>query len=250
LTDEKILELRKFLKDSRRKTFDFTKTDQNRGISPPPIEKPLHSGQRSIELPNARELKLSDINLIQAIADRHSLRSYSNKPLSLGELSFLLWATQGTRASRGGRVFRVVPSAGCRHSFESYVVALNVDGLEEGIYRYLPVSHRLVEESHPDGLKERMVAGSLNQRFVGEASAVFIWTTLPYRTEWRYGEVSSKVIAIDAGHMCQNLYLACQAVGAGTCAIAAYDQEEIDCLLNIDGVDEFTIYLASVGKRI
>lgn len=68
--------------------------------------------------------------------------------------------------------------------------------------------------------------------------------------EWRYGIAAYKVIAIDAGHVCQNLYLACEAIGAGTCAIAAYDQEAMDKILRIDGQDEFAIYLASVGKKL
>ena len=76
----------------------------------------------------------------------------------------------------------------------------------------------------------------------------FFWTALPARSEWRYAEASYKVIALDAGHLCQNLYLACEAVGAGTCAIAAYDQQLADDLLGVDGDDEFTIYLAPVGK--
>jgi SagB-type dehydrogenase family enzyme len=66
--------------------------------------------------------------------------------------------------------------------------------------------------------------------------------------EWRYDVAAHKVIAIDAGHVCQNLYLACEAIGAGTCAIAAYDQEAVDGLLRIDGKDEFAVYLAPVGK--
>jgi SagB-type dehydrogenase family enzyme len=67
--------------------------------------------------------------------------------------------------------------------------------------------------------------------------------------EWRYGIAAHKVIAIDAGHVCQNLYLACEAIGAGTCAMAAYDQEALDRLLQVDSVDEFAVYLASVGKK-
>jgi SagB-type dehydrogenase family enzyme len=66
--------------------------------------------------------------------------------------------------------------------------------------------------------------------------------------EWRYGLAAHKVIALDAGHVGQNLYLSCEAVGCGTCAIAAYDQEAMDRLLRIDGLDEFVIYLAPVGK--
>ncbi|MFO7569003.1 MAG: nitroreductase family protein, partial [Smithellaceae bacterium] len=69
------------------------------------------------------------------------------------------------------------------------------------------------------------------------------------RMEWRYDLAAHKVIAIDAGHVCQNLYLACEAIGAGTCAVAAYDQEACDALLGVDGHEEFTIYLAPVGNR-
>ena len=68
------------------------------------------------------------------------------------------------------------------------------------------------------------------------------------RLQWRYGAASHKVIALDAGHVCQNLYLACEAIGAGTCAVAAYHQQKLDELLRLDGRDEFVIYLAPVGK--
>jgi len=67
--------------------------------------------------------------------------------------------------------------------------------------------------------------------------------------EWRYGLAAHKVIAIEAGHVCQNLYLACEAIGAGMCAMAAYDQEKMDEFLGVDGEDEFAIYLASVGRK-
>jgi SagB-type dehydrogenase family enzyme len=77
-----------------------------------------------------------------------------------------------------------------------------------------------------------------------------IWTTIPYRMEWRYGAAAHKVIALDAGHVCQNLYLACEAIGAGTCAVAAYHQELMDQFLRVDGTDEFTIYIAPVGKVV
>jgi nitroreductase len=66
--------------------------------------------------------------------------------------------------------------------------------------------------------------------------------------EWRYDIAAHKVIALDAGHVCQNLYLACEAIGAGTCGIAAYHQELMDALIRVDGHDEFTVYLAAVGK--
>jgi SagB-type dehydrogenase family enzyme len=141
-----------------------------------------------------------------------------------------------------------VPSAGCRHAIETYVAAFRVTGLEKAIYRYLPLDHALVEEIRYPDLEERLTRATFGQTFCGEAAATFIWTAIPERMEWRYGEASYKVIALDAGHICQNLYLACENINAGTCAVAAYDQEEIDKVLGIDGRDEFTIYLAPVGK--
>jgi len=87
-----------------------------------------------------------------------------------------------------------------------------------------------------------------NQAFVGDCAATFIWTAIPYRTEWRYTFISHKMIAQDAGHLCQNLYLACEAIGAGTCGIGAYNQAKLDALLGVDGKEEFAIYAAPVGK--
>jgi SagB-type dehydrogenase family enzyme len=124
-----------------------------------------------------------------------------------------------------------------------------VEGLETGLYRYLPLEHQLLFEFTESGLPRRIVAATFGQSFPGQAAVTFIWTAIPYRMEWRYGLAAHKVIAIDAGHVCQNLYLACEAIGAGTCAIAAYDQESLDRFLRIDGRDEFAIYLAPVGKR-
>ena len=100
-----------------------------------------------------------------------------------------------------------------------------------------------------DNLSKKICQAVFGQNYPRDAAVTFIWTAIPYRMEWRYDIAAHKVIAIDAGHVCQNLYLACEAVDAGTCAIAAYDQEEMDKLLQIDGQNEFTIYLASVGKK-
>ncbi len=241
---------RYFLKDTIRKHIDFAKTDQNRGIEPPPIEKPFADDALITELPEPHALKnIPGIRLSDAIKYRKSHRAYQNKPLTLDELSFLLWATQGIRhVIDRGHAYRTVPSAGCRHALETYLCVLNIDGLETGIYRYLPLKHRLLFEFTDDRLKEKIVEAAYNQPYPGKAAVTFVWTAIPYRMEWRYDLAAHKVIAIDAGHVCQNLYLACESIDAGTCAIAAYDQEAMDRLLKIDGIDEFTIYLAPVGK--
>lgn len=250
--DRKTLETgRYFLKDSIRQAVDFSETDQNRRIPPPPVEKPCAPDAKRIVLPAVETLTdIGRTDLRTAIARRESRRSYSGKPLSLEELAFLLWATQGVRLKLdAGHALRTVPSAGCRHALETYLSVLRVTGLEQGIYRYLPLEHQLLFEFGMEHPEQSITRATLGQSFAGDAAVTFIWTAVPYRMEWRYGPAAHKVIALDAGHVCQNLYLACEAIGAGTCAIAAYDQAAMDSLLRVDGKEEFTIYLAPVGRK-
>jgi SagB-type dehydrogenase family enzyme len=161
----------------------------------------------------------------------------------------LLWATQGVRQQDTlGAVLRTVPSAGNRHALETYLAVQRVNGVEPGFYRYLPLEHQLLHLFDEEQMPGKLTEATLGQTFVGHAAVVFIWTTIPYRMEWRYGLAAHKVIALDAGHVCQNLYLACEAIGAGTCAVAAYHQQLMDRLVRVDGQEEFVVYLAPVGK--
>jgi len=245
----KIEELRAFLTDRIRMETDFSQTDQNKGIAPPPIEKPAPKGAKIYQLPPWESaVQFQNQNLVDLIANRKSTRLFDKKSLTLEELSFLLWATQGIRQKNAYNILRNVPSAGNRHSFETYLCIREVESLPLGIYRYLPSSHSLVFLYAPDNMAEALNFATLGQSFVGKAPVTFVWSTLLYRMEWRYGQASYKVIAVDAGHVCQNLYLAAGAIGCGTCAIGAYHQDYMDQLIQVDGEDEFVVYLAPVGK--
>ncbi len=248
--DKKIKDYKYFLKDTIRKQTDFSQTAQSRGIAPPPIQKRCTADAEKISLPASREWQtIQPVPLADAIARRQSRRAATKGDLQLSELSFLLWATQGIRQQAGPyNALRTVPSAGCRHAMETYIAAFRVQGLQKAIYRYLPLDHELVKEKEPANLEQIVTRMAMGQSFAGKSAATFIWTTIPARMEWRYAEASYKVIALDAGHVCQNLYLACEAAGCGTCAIAAYDQEYCDKILGIDGQQEFTIYMAPVSK--
>ena len=241
---------RSFLKDSVRKTVDFSRTDQSMGVHPPPIEKGYAADAERIDLmPPDKFQALPSVDLQFAIANRKSRRQFSETPLTREELSFLLWATQGVREQSGvAHACRTVPSAGARHALETYLCVLNVEGLNSGFYRYLPLEHQLVVEYRDESAAEKIGWAAFQQNWMSSAAAVFIWSAIPYRMEWRYGLAAHKVILMDAGHVCQNLYLACEAISAGTCAVAAYDQELMDQLLKVDGRDEFVIYMAAVGK--
>ncbi len=240
---------RYFLTDRIREVVDFWSTGQSEGVRPPPVQKEVPPGSRIVPLPNRDGWSIRPCDLQTAIINRESHRRFTPEPLSLDELAFLLWATQGVRAElHEAAVLRTVPSAGCRHPFETYLAVLKVEGLENGIYRYLPLAHSLVFVRSVAELPAHLTAATRGQRFAGEAAVTFIWAAIPGRTEWRYAEASYKVIALDAGHVCQNLYLACEAISAGTCAIAAYEQTLVDDLLGVDGNEEFSVYMAPVGK--
>jgi len=248
--------LRRFLSADDWNTFsqpDF-KTDQRSGIPAPPVEKPYPENSRLVELVWPDQFSVGDMSVRDAIRSRESRRKFAPEAFSLEELSFLLWATQGVRrvvneTGRPVRTFRNVPSGGGRHAFETYLIVNRVDELPSGLYRYLPIEHKLLPETAQPDLPGRIARACLDQSFISASAVVFAWTAIPYRAEWRYSIVAHKMIAIDVGHICQNLYLAAEAIGAGTCAIAAYDQRAVDEVIGVDGEDEFVIYLAPVGIR-
>lgn len=242
---------REFLKDSLRMVTDFSRTDQRRGHPPPPVQKGCDPGATRVKLAGPEQWGdvVRTMGLDRIIQGRKSRRNYTGEPLLYEELSFLLWATQGVRKQvRGTAAYRNVPSAGARHSFETYIFVRNVLGLQPGLYRYLFLSSELVFLKEVEHMSLELSRAALGQKFVGAGAATFVWSCIPYRMEWRYGPTSYRVILMDAGHVCQNLYLACEALGAGTCAVAAYDQEAMDRLLGLDGHDEFAVYLAPVGR--
>jgi SagB-type dehydrogenase family enzyme len=226
---------------------DFDATDQAKKLPPPPLEKPYDPSGVLVDLPPRDAWKLGGTSVLEAILRRRSRRKFRTEPISLEELSFLLFSTQGITTNKVKYSFRTVPSGGARHSFETYVYADRVAGLSRGLYRYLPVEGKLyLESAFREGMPEELDAATDGQ-LMG-AAAYFIWTTLPYRMEWRYSCASSKIIAIDVGHLCQNLYLACEEIGCGTCGIGAYSQEKMDAFLGVDGIEEFALYMAPVGK--
>ena len=228
-------------------------TDRSKGVPAPPAEKPCPEVATLIDLTSPEDLKVGRMPLIEAIRRRSSRRQYTKEPLSLEELSFLLWASQGVRkVLRKGFSLRTVPRGGLRHPFETYLSVHRVAGLSPGLYRYLPLEHKLCLLFLDDRMAER-TRETCAGRFVGEGAVVFIWTAVPYRREWggrrrQRERRAGKNIAVEAGHVCQNLYLACEAIGAGTCAVGGYLQDKVDALLGVNGEDEFAVYVAPVGK--
>jgi len=226
------------------------RSDQEKGVPQPPLELPPAPGLPVIDLVNPRDLAIPLFDLRVAIEHRCSIRSYERVPISPAELSFLLWCTQGVRYVHGtSATFRTVPSAGARHAFETYLLVNDVSGLEPGLYRYLALSHRLQQIRVDPDLHIKIAHAFMDQDFVMRCNAAFLWTAVSYRMTWRYGERGYRDLHLDAGHVCQNLYLAAEAIGCGVCALAAFDDDLMAGILGIDGIRHFMVYGATVGKR-
>ena len=238
---------REFMKATNRPQLD--QSDQSKGIPCPPFESNRKDVISVISLPDPKDLTVRDIDLRYAIENRRSVRQYANKPITLHELSYLLWCTQGVRKVTQSATYRNVPSAGTRHALETYLLINNVDGLKPGLYKYMALEHKLAELPCDDGITQSIMAACLLGKFVESSAVTFIWTTVFYRMGWRHGQRGYRYVHLDAGHVCQNLYLAVQGIDSGACGISVFRDDEINSLLGVDGEEESVIYMAAVGKE-
>jgi len=242
---------RAFLKAIRSEVVGKIESDQKKGLPCPPTQKSYPEDAKLIDLVAPQDLTVGTMPLLETINQRRSRRKFTHESLTLEELSFLLWTTQGVQEAQNKdtriRTRRTVPSAAAGHTFETYLAIRRVEGIVGGFYRYLALDHTLYLLYEDADVVHKVAKACREQMWIQDSAVVFIWTTIPYRMEWRH-PLSHKVIAIDAGHVCQNLYLASESIGAGTCGIGAYYQEKVDELIGVDGKDEFTIYIAPVGK--
>jgi SagB-type dehydrogenase family enzyme len=230
----------------------FKATPQGNGLPQPPVQLEYDTTKHIHILPKPQDIKVNRVDLRYAIENRRSIRSYSEEPLKLEELAWLLWATQGVRDIQATenriRVMRNVPSGGSLHPFETYLIVNKVEGLKPGLYRYLAISHELLGLQEADNLHETISEYCGFQPWIKNGAVTFLWSFVPYRSVWRYSWGAYKLF-MEAGHICQNLYLAAEAVRCGVCAIGAFDLHRTHELLGIDDEDEILVYVASVGKR-
>lgn len=237
-----------FMQQTRLPTQEVS--PQRQGAARPPLELPYPEDARLTPLPAAAEIDLPPLDVRAAIKNRRSLRHFSPQSLSVDELAFLLWATQGVEmVTERNVVFRTVPSAGARHAFETFVLLNRVEGLAPGLYRYLSLQHALIEVDLDAGIAAKLTVGCYDQEHVQHSAASFFWVAVRDRMAFRYGQRGYRYLHLDAGHVCQNLYLAAEVIGCGVCAIAAFKDDELNAVLGLDGKALFAIYAASLGKK-
>lgn len=179
----------------------------------------------------------------RALSLRRSVRRYEALPLSLSELSQLLWSGQGVTHPSG---FRTAPSAGATFPLDLFVVVNQVSGLSKGLYQYLHHSHKLllVRNKIDIGM---LAKACLGQRMVSEAGAVIVFSAVFERTTRRYGERGERYVHNEVGHASQNIHLMAASLNLGTVVIGAYRDNEVEELLDL-GKGVRVLYLMPVGK--
>ena len=188
-----------------------------------------------------------DVGLFEVLSRRRSRRNYSKYPISIEEVACLCFSAQGITAKSGFYLLRTAPSAGALYPVETYLVINYSEDVPPGIY------HLEVRNFELALLKEgyfgRVLADlALGQSFFATASLVFVWTAVLPRTLSKYKDRGMRYIFMDVAHICQNVLLCAEALDLKACPVGAFFDEEINELLEVDGVIETTIYLATVGK--
>jgi SagB-type dehydrogenase family enzyme len=201
-----------------------------------------------IELPTVESFELPKKMVFNEVLQmRKSIREFSDEPLSLGQLAYLLWASTGIQRYEMGYAFRTAPSAGALYPIETYLAINNLFNMDNGIYHYNIKNHAL-EELELGDFNEVITHAAFDQPMFSEAAVIFIWTAIFGRSKWKYKQRAYRYVYLDAGHIAENLTLTVTALGLGSCNVGALFDDEINNIIGIDGTKESVIYLAVVGR--
>lgn len=223
-----------------------------RSRPPAQVRLPFRSPPRPFKEYKAETILLPEppepggLPLEEAIRRRRSIREYTGEPITLEELTRLLYHAVGITGPRDYK--RSAPSAGGLTPIEVYPVVNEVEGLERGLYHYDPRGGRLHVLRRAD-LRDQIVKACLEQEFLALASVVFVLTAVHRRTVWKYGERGYRYVLLDGGHVAQNIQLEATSLGLGACAVGAFFDGELNRLLELDEGEEFAILAVAVGRH-
>jgi SagB-type dehydrogenase family enzyme len=185
-----------------------------------------------------------EVSVERALLARRSVKEDTrDEPLTLSEVSQLLWAAQGiTDTARG---LRTAPSAGATYPLEVYLVVGSVAAAKPGAYKYSPRGHRLIQVKGGDVRAE--LAAALGQSRVGKAGAVIVFFAVYERTTAKFGEIGIRYVHMEVGHAAQNVYLQAGALKLGTCVIGGFPEPRVKSILNVPDT-EHLLYIMPVGR--
>ena len=194
------------------------------------------SGGETLKLPPPRYE--SEVSIEKALLERRSIRSYKEEPLTLNELSQILWAAQGITEPKRG--LRAAPSPRAVYLLEVYVLPGNVTNLPMGLYRYQPQGHELIKIANGDKKAELFKAAG--QAPIKNAPVALVITGLSEKTQnptWMY---------LEAGHAAENVYLQSVSLKLGTVAMGGFKEEEVRKVLTLPE-KERVLYIMPIGKK-
>ncbi len=204
----------------------------------------LSSGNESVRIKLPEPVYDSTTSIEKALMNRRSIRDYRDEPLTLAEVSQLLWAAQGITDPEG---YRTAPSAGALYPLELSVVTGNVIDLKKGIYRYIPQKHELIMSMEGD-VRNKLSGAALEQSCVRNGAVIFVFSAVYNRTTRRYGERGIQYVHMEAGHAAQNICRQAVSLHLGTVVIGAFHDNDVKKIMNM-GDNEQPLYLLPVGRR-
>uniref|UniRef100_A0A7V6CML4 SagB/ThcOx family dehydrogenase n=1 Tax=candidate division WOR-3 bacterium TaxID=2052148 RepID=A0A7V6CML4_UNCW3 len=184
----------------------------------------------------------SEVSVEEALLRRRSVRSYKKSPLTLEEVSQLLWAAYGITADWGGKT---CPSAGATYPLVIYLVAGEVKDLKPGVYQYLPEEHSL-KLVLPKDVRKELKTAAWEQEYILKAPIDIVIAADYQKTTAHYGERGIRYVYMEVGHCGENIYLQCEALELGTVAIGAFNDKEVKKILKIK---EDVLYIMPVGRK-
>jgi SagB-type dehydrogenase family enzyme len=187
----------------------------------------------------------SNVSVEEALSKRRSIRAYSGDNLTIEEVSQLLWAAQGITSPGGGRT---APSAGALYPLELYLVVGDVEGIDKGVYKYIPGEEHDLEKVKDGDMRAELAEAAGKQESVKDAAIDIVFTAVYERTMRKYKERGIRYVHMEAGHAAQNVYLQAVSLDLGTVVIGAFIDSEVKKIVNA-GEQEEPLYIMPVGRK-
>jgi SagB-type dehydrogenase family enzyme len=189
-------------------------------------------------------------DLFDTMAHRRTRREVETVPITLAEISDCLFAGLGITGFVETEVatlpLKMTPSGGARNPYEAFVMVRNVEGLDAGFYHYSAIDHSLerVQTNHNYTAVELLN----NQDWAENMPAVIFLVAVLRRTTWKYRDTNAyRVVLIEAGHVAQNMMLACTQHGLTACPTAALSHSKISSALGLTNLTNTPVYALAIG---
>ena len=204
-----------------------------------------YAQEKGIEIKLPTPERKGTMSVEEAIYQRQSVRNFKKTPLSLEQISQLLWVSGGVTVDGLSGPTRSYPSAGGIYPLDIYLVAGAVEGLDAGIYLYDWRKHMLKLLKKGD-YRTKLAAAALGQRMVQEAPVSIVVTAMHSKTARRYGERGAvRYVSMDIGHLGQNVHLISESMGLGSVMVGAFIDKKVMDVLGIK--DQVPMYIMPVG---